>query len=120
MSTLSNVSKNCICRHKGYQTPRRRFLKTISSCSKYNILFTFMPIYRKAIRLSHYGRGFPGIHRYSSLSSHMCKNIVVVGDTLQLPNVVTDEDKVKLDTIFKQYNLNASYDCTHNCFCNPL
>lgn len=45
---------------------------------------------------------------------------MVVGDTLQLPNVVTDEDKVKLDTIFKQYNLNASYDCTHNCFLQSI
>ena len=56
----------------------------------------------------------------SALALTCAKNIVVVGDTLQLPNVVTDEDKVKLDTIFKQYNLNASYDCTHNCFLQSI
>ena len=38
-------------------------------------------------------------------------NAVIVGDTLQLPNVVTDEDKLKLDAVMKQYNIAEEYDC---------
>lgn len=43
-------------------------------------------------------------------------NTVIVGDTLQLPNVVTDDDKHKLDVIMKQYNITEGYDCTKNSF----
>ena len=38
-------------------------------------------------------------------------NAVIVGDTLQLPNEVTDEDKLKLDTIFKEYQVLEGYNC---------
>ncbi len=38
-------------------------------------------------------------------------NAVIVGDTLQLPNVVTEEDKLKLDVIMKQYHIADGYDC---------
>ena len=43
-------------------------------------------------------------------------NAVIVGDTLQLPNVVTDEDRMKLDAIMKQYNIEEGYDCAKNSF----
>lgn len=43
-------------------------------------------------------------------------NAVIVGDTLQLPNVVTDEDRMKLDAIMKQYNIEECYDCAKNSF----
>lgn len=43
-------------------------------------------------------------------------NAVIVGDTLQLPNVVTDEDKIKLDAIMKRYNIEEGYDCAKNSF----
>lgn len=43
-------------------------------------------------------------------------NAVIVGDTLQLPNVVTDEDRMKLDAIMKQYNIDEGYDCAKNSF----
>ncbi len=43
-------------------------------------------------------------------------NAVIVGDTLQLPNVVTDEDKQKLDVIMKQYKITEGYDCAKNSF----
>ncbi len=43
-------------------------------------------------------------------------NAVIVGDTLQLPNVVTDEDKQKLDVIMKQYKIAEGYDCAKNSF----
>lgn len=43
-------------------------------------------------------------------------NAVIVGDTLQLPNVVTDEDRIKLDAIMKRYNIEEGYDCAKNSF----
>ncbi len=43
-------------------------------------------------------------------------NAVIVGDTLQLPNVVTDDDKQKLDVIMKQYKIADGYDCAKNSF----
>lgn len=43
-------------------------------------------------------------------------NAVIVGDTLQLPNVVTDEDKLKFDAVMKQYNVPEGYDCAKNSF----
>lgn len=44
------------------------------------------------------------------------KNAVIVGDTLQLPNVVTDEDKLKLDSIFKEYKVMEGYNCAEYSF----
>ena len=43
-------------------------------------------------------------------------NAVIVGDTLQLPNVITDEDKLKLTVIMKQYHIAQGYDCGKNSF----
>lgn len=44
------------------------------------------------------------------------RNAVIVGDTMQLPNVVTDEDRLKLDAIMRQYNITDGYDCAKNSF----
>ena len=44
------------------------------------------------------------------------RNAVIVGDALQLPNVVTDEDKLKLDTIFKEYQVLEGYNCAEYSF----
>ena len=43
-------------------------------------------------------------------------NAVVVGDTLQLPNVVTDEDKAKLTAIMKHFHIPEGYDCAKYSF----
>ncbi len=43
-------------------------------------------------------------------------NAVIVGDTLQLPNIVTDDDKQKLDIIMKRYKVAEGYDCAKNSF----
>ena len=43
-------------------------------------------------------------------------NAVIVGDTLQLPNVVTHDDRMKLDVIMKQYKIADGYDCAKNSF----
>lgn len=47
----------------------------------------------------------------------MCaKNAVIVGDSMQLPNVVTEEDKLKLLAIAMQCNIDERYDCANNSF----
>lgn len=47
----------------------------------------------------------------------MCaKNAVIVGDSMQLPNVVTEEDKLRLLAIAMQCNIDERYDCAENSF----
>ncbi|MBO7202736.1 MAG: DUF2726 domain-containing protein [Paludibacteraceae bacterium] len=47
----------------------------------------------------------------------MCaKNAVIVGDSMQLPNVVTEEDKLRLQVIAMSCNIDERYDCTNNSF----
>lgn len=51
-----------------------------------------------------------------ALALTCARNAVIVGDTMQLPNVVTDEDRLKLDVIMRQYNITEGYDCAKNSF----
>lgn len=51
-----------------------------------------------------------------ALALTCAKNAVIVGDTLQLPNVVTEDDKQKLNTIFKGYNVEQGYNCADYSF----
>lgn len=51
-----------------------------------------------------------------TLALTCAKNAIIVGDTKQLPNVETKEDKIKLQTIVKPYNIAESYDCAKYCF----
>ena len=47
----------------------------------------------------------------------MCaKNAVIVGDSMQLPNVVTEEDKLRLQSIAMNCNIDERYDCAKNSF----
>lgn len=48
------------------------------------------------------------------------KNAVVVGDSMQLPNVVTEEDKEKFDLIAKDFNIPKEYDCGKFSFLESL
>lgn len=48
------------------------------------------------------------------------RNAVIVGDTMQLPNVITDEDKLKLDEIRKSYDIPDSYDVARHSFLSSL
>ncbi|MBR4264435.1 MAG: AAA family ATPase [Bacteroidales bacterium] len=43
-------------------------------------------------------------------------NAVIVGDVMQLPNVVTDEDRQKLDAVIKKYDINSGYDSAKHSF----
>lgn len=47
----------------------------------------------------------------------MCaKNAVIVGDSMQLPNVVTEEDKLRLQAIALSCDIDERYDCANNSF----
>lgn len=43
-------------------------------------------------------------------------NAVIVGDTMQLPNVVTDNDRMKIDAVMAKYHIASGYDCAKNSF----
>lgn len=51
-----------------------------------------------------------------ALALTCAKNAVIVGDTLQLPNVVTEDDKQKLNTIFNEYRIAQGYNCADYSF----
>lgn len=47
----------------------------------------------------------------------MCaRNAVIVGDSMQLPNVVTEKDKLRLQAIAMNSGINERYDCARNSF----
>ncbi|MCM1140579.1 MAG: DNA2/NAM7 family helicase [Muribaculum sp.] len=48
------------------------------------------------------------------------KNAVIVGDTMQLPNVVTEKDAAKLNTIKESYNVADSYDAVTHSFLSSI
>ena len=51
-----------------------------------------------------------------ALALSCAKNAIIVGDTMQLPNVVTEEDKKKLDFIANACLIKAEYDCARMSF----
>lgn len=54
------------------------------------------------------------------LSLSCASNAVIVGDTKQLPNVITKQDKEKLDIIFSRYNIDEAYNFTRYSFLESL
>lgn len=51
-----------------------------------------------------------------ALALSCAKNAIIVGDTMQLPNVVTEENKEKLDFIANACLIKAEYDCARMSF----
>jgi len=51
-----------------------------------------------------------------TLALTCARNAVIVGDTLQLPNVVTKEDRLKLNAIFEEYKVAKGYNCADYSF----
>lgn len=51
-----------------------------------------------------------------ALALACARNAVIVGDTMQLPNVVTDEEKLKLDGIFREFKVNQGFNCAKYSF----
>lgn len=47
-----------------------------------------------------------------ALALSSARNVVIVGDTKQLPNVVTDNVRIKVRAIFDSFNVNAGYQFT--------
>lgn len=52
-----------------------------------------------------------------ALALSCARNVVIVGDTKQLPNVVTDDIKARALAIFNSFNVNEGYQYTKS-FCN--
>lgn len=55
-----------------------------------------------------------------TLALTCAKNAVIVGDTKQLPNVDTEEDRMKLREIAKPYNIADGYDCAEYSFLESI
>ena len=51
-----------------------------------------------------------------ALALSCARNVVIVGDEKQLPNVVTQEDKEKANEIFSRHDINSAYDFAENSF----
>ncbi len=52
----------------------------------------------------------------AALALACARNAVIVGDTLQLPNVVTDVDKSRLNGIYKDYKVDEGYNSAEYSF----
>ena len=47
----------------------------------------------------------------------MCaENAVIVGDMMQLPNVVGEKEKDLYESLFRKYDIDKAYDCANNSF----
>lgn len=51
-----------------------------------------------------------------ALALSCARNAIIVGDSMQLPNVITLEARLKLDEIAGQFTIPESYDCACNSF----
>lgn len=54
------------------------------------------------------------------LALSSAKNVIIVGDKMQLPNVVTEEDKVNLNSIADRYQIPSEYDCANTSFLQSI
>lgn len=55
-----------------------------------------------------------------ALALSCAKNAIIVGDTMQLPNVITEEDKSKLDFITNACLIKPEYDCANMSFLQSI
>ncbi|SKB55924.1 AAA domain-containing protein [Macellibacteroides fermentans] len=55
-----------------------------------------------------------------ALALSCAKNVVIVGDSSQLPNVVTEKDKIRLSLIAQKFNVAEGYDCANNSFLQSI
>ena len=51
-----------------------------------------------------------------ALALTCAKNAVIVGDTMQLPNVVTEEDRIKLNGVFNEFKVAQGFNCADYSF----
>lgn len=55
-----------------------------------------------------------------ALALSCAENAVIVGDTKQLPNVVTEDIRKRADAIFASYQINGSYSFANNSFLKSI
>lgn len=55
-----------------------------------------------------------------ALALSCAKNAVIVGDSMQLPNVVTEEDSLKYKGIFNEFRVAQGYNCADYCFLQSI
>lgn len=55
-----------------------------------------------------------------TLALSSAKNAVIIGDEMQLPNVVTEEMKIKLDKVFSEYKIDNGYSYSLNSFLSSV
>lgn len=55
-----------------------------------------------------------------ALALSCARNAIIVGDTMQLPNVVTKEDEYKLGTIARDFCIPEGYNCADNSFLQSI
>lgn len=55
-----------------------------------------------------------------ALALSCARNVVIVGDEKQLPNVVSDADRAKAEAVFSSYKLNSAYDYASNSFLGSI
>lgn len=55
-----------------------------------------------------------------ALALSCAKNVVIVGDKKQLPNVVTTMDKKKAEQIFSEYKINPAYGFSNHSFLSSI
>lgn len=55
-----------------------------------------------------------------ALALTCARNAVIVGDMMQLPNVVTEEDKLKLNAIFNEYKLDEGFNSAEYSFLESI
>lgn len=54
------------------------------------------------------------------LALSCAKNAVIVGDRNQLPNVITDDDRKKIEEIGKKHNIQDCYNCVYGSFLDSI
>lgn len=54
------------------------------------------------------------------LAMSCARNAIIVGDNMQLPNVVSRETKEILDSIFAKYDIEKGYDCSQYSFLQSI
>lgn len=56
----------------------------------------------------------------AALAMSKAKCAVIVGDLKQLPNIISEDDREKLEKIGKSYKIGKEYDCTLNSFLSSV
>lgn len=55
-----------------------------------------------------------------ALALSCARNAIIVGDSMQLQNVITEEEKLKYEAILHQFNISDNYNCAKNSFLKSI